>query len=72
METWKSIQILQIVHEYQTGIISIAQTLGMISSDKPSSEEIQQICPLSLLLQQPGVFQQIERKPNALEELPWS
>ena len=61
---------LQMVHEYQNGIISIAHTLGMTSSKNLSLEEIQRICPLSLILQQPGVFQQIERKPNALEELP--
>ena len=61
---------LQLIHEYQDSMISIAHSLGIISSKNPTQEERKHICPLSLILQQPGVFQQMERKPNALEELP--
>ena len=61
---------IQIAREYQNGAIIIAQSLGHISSEELTMSDIEKICPISLVIQQPGVFQQVERKPNALEELP--
>ena len=61
---------IQIAREYQSGAIIIAQSLGYISSEEPTTSDIEKLCPISTVIQQPGVFQQVERKPNALEELP--
>ena len=61
---------IQIAREYQNGAIIIAQSLGYISSEELTTSDMEKICPISTMIQQPGVFQQVERKPNALEELP--